>query len=173
MCFLRCGDQITPPYSNVGLIKAQYRFQKHVYVHVAKGLLYQGLYAWSTNSLSRANGTISPYLLTLVYRYDNAIVRLTPLLVLRAYGPWPTNLLALLVIVFLCVHQKYDHFQNVFRRRIFDQYICNVVVHFRVVLPKVKNVALLFALNIICQFSDHTKAAGTSLVMLFLGIQLF
>ena len=34
-----------------------------------------------------ANGTISPYLLTLVYRYDSAIVPLTSLLVLRAYGP--------------------------------------------------------------------------------------
>ena len=33
-----------------------------------------------------ANGTISPYLLTLVYRYVSAIVPLTSLLVLHAYG---------------------------------------------------------------------------------------
>ena len=47
-----------------------------------------GPYAWSTNSLPIANGTISPYLLTLVYRYVSAIVPLTSLLVLHAYGPW-------------------------------------------------------------------------------------
>ena len=46
-----------------------------------------GPYAWSTNSLPIANGTISPYLLTLVYRYDSAIVPLSSLLVLHAYGP--------------------------------------------------------------------------------------
>ena len=34
-----------------------------------------------------ANGTISPYRLTLVYRYVSAIVPLTSLLVLVAYGP--------------------------------------------------------------------------------------
>ena len=33
-----------------------------------------GPYAWSTNSLPIANGTISPYLLTLAYRYVSAIV---------------------------------------------------------------------------------------------------
>ena len=47
-----------------------------------------GPYAWSTNSLPIANGTISPYILTLVYRYVSAIVPLTSLLVLHAYGPW-------------------------------------------------------------------------------------
>ena len=46
-----------------------------------------GPYARSTNSLPIANGTISPYLLTLVYRYVSAIVPLTSLLVLHAYGP--------------------------------------------------------------------------------------
>ena len=35
-----------------------------------------------------ANGAISPYLLTLAYRYVSAIVPLTTLLVLHAYGPW-------------------------------------------------------------------------------------
>ena len=34
-----------------------------------------------------ANGTISPDLLTLAYRYVSAIVPLTSLLVLHAYGP--------------------------------------------------------------------------------------
>ena len=38
-------------------------------------------------SLPIANGTISPYLLTLAYRYVSAIVPLTSLLVLHAYGP--------------------------------------------------------------------------------------
>ena len=56
-----------------------------------------GPYAWSTNSLPVANGTISPYIFTLVYRYVSAIVPLTSLLVLHAYGPWgrsrPTMLL--------------------------------------------------------------------------------
>ena len=34
-----------------------------------------------------ANGTISPFLLTLAYRYVSAIVPLTSLLVRHAYGP--------------------------------------------------------------------------------------
>ena len=39
-----------------------------------------------------ANGTISPYLVTLVYRYVSAIVPLTSLLVLHAYGPMALTL---------------------------------------------------------------------------------
>ena len=50
-------------------------------------IVFLGPYAWSTNSLPIANGTISPYLLTLAYRYVSAIVPLTSLLVLHAYGP--------------------------------------------------------------------------------------
>ena len=51
-----------------------------------------GPYAWSTNSLPIANGTISPYLLTLAYRYVSAIIPLTSLLGLHAYGPWNIGL---------------------------------------------------------------------------------
>ena len=61
---------------------------------IAKGrpiVIRLGPYAWSTNSLPIANGTLSPYLLTLAYRYVNAIVPLTSLLVLHAYGPRGTR----------------------------------------------------------------------------------
>ena len=56
----------------------------HVLIQVR---VSQGPYARITNSLPIANGTISPYLLTLAYRYVSAIVPLTSLLVLHAYGP--------------------------------------------------------------------------------------
>ena len=56
-------------------------------VHTTNALVSQGPYAWSPNSLSIANGTISPHLLTLAYRYVSAIVPLTSLSVLHAYGP--------------------------------------------------------------------------------------
>ena len=40
MCFLRCGDQITPPYSKIGLTNVQYRIKKHIITHVAKAFSY-------------------------------------------------------------------------------------------------------------------------------------
>ena len=50
-----------------------------------------GAYAWRINSLPIGNGTRSPYLLTLVYRYVSATVPLSSLLVLHAYGHWSTT----------------------------------------------------------------------------------
>ena len=58
-------------------------------IEVSRQALHaQGPYARSTNSLTIANGTISPRLLTLAYRYVSAIVPLTLLSVLHAYGTW-------------------------------------------------------------------------------------
>ena len=50
-----------------------------------------GPYAWSTNSLPTANGTISPYLVTSVYRYFSAIVPLTSLLGASCIRPLDTT----------------------------------------------------------------------------------
>ena len=61
-------------------------------------VIVQGTYARSTNSLPIANGTISPYLLKLVYRYVSAIIAscIQPVfqldLFLRALRPARTGL---------------------------------------------------------------------------------